>query len=124
AGQQVLVVDDEEALLVLAAETLEDLGYKPSSYTSGAAAVEAFRADPTRFDAVITDERMPEMTGSALIEAVRAVRSDVPAILMSGFLGGGVASRAREAGADDLLKKPVLERDLANSLAHVLHASG
>jgi CheY-like chemotaxis protein len=40
---------------------------------------------------------------------------------MSGYVGGGVASRAREAGADDVLKKPLLARDLAASLARVLH---
>jgi PAS domain S-box-containing protein len=117
--QHVLLVDDEEALVVLAAETLEDLGYQPVGFTSSIAALEAFHADPGRFDAVITDERMPKMTGSAFIKAVRAVRPDVPILLMSGFVGGEVARRAREAGADEVLKKPLLERDLATSLARV-----
>ncbi len=120
ARQRVLLVDDEKALVGLAAEILEDLGYQPLGFTSSSAALEAFRADPKRFDAVITDERMPGMTGSALIKALRAIRRDLPILLMSGFVGGGVASRAREAGADDVLKKPLSERDLATSLARVL----
>jgi PAS domain S-box-containing protein len=120
AGQQVLIVDDEEPLGRLVTRTLEELGYAPSAFTSGSAALAAFRADPKRFDAVITDERMPEMTGSALIDALRAIRRDLPILLISGFVGDGLASRAREAGADEVLKKPMSGRELAASLARLL----
>jgi CheY-like chemotaxis protein len=120
-GQRVLVVDDEEPLVRLATRTLEELGYAPTGFTSSAAALAAFRADPQRFDALITDERMPGMSGSALIREVRGIRDRIPVVLMSGFVGGAVASRAREAGAEEVLKKPLSARDLAASLARVLH---
>jgi PAS domain S-box-containing protein len=120
-GQRVLVVDDEEPLVRLATRTLEELGYAPVGFTSSTAALAAFRADPQRFDAVITDERMPGMSGSALIREVRGIRDRIPVVLMSGFVGGAVASRAREAGAEEVLKKPLSARDLAASLARVLH---
>jgi PAS domain S-box-containing protein len=119
-GQCVLVVDDEEPLVNLATRTLEDLGYAPVGFTSSAAALTAFSNEPQRFHAVITDERMPKMTGSALIEALRVIRREVPILLMSGYVGDAVARRARMAGADELLKKPLLARDLATSLARVL----
>ena len=119
-GQCVLVVDDEEPLVQLATRTLEDLGYRPVGFTSSAAALAAFCADPPRFDALIADERMPGLSGTALIREVRGVRRAIPILLMSGYIGGAVASLAREAGADDVLKKPVLARDLATSLARVL----
>ena len=120
--QRVLVVDDEEPLMQLATRTLEELGYVPVGFTSSAAALEAFRADPLGFDAVITDERMPGMSGSTLIHEVHAIRASIPTMLMSGFTGGTVSSRAREAGADEVLKKPLTGRELATSLARVLHA--
>ena len=97
-GQRVLFVDDEEPLVALATETLEELGYSPVGFTSSAAALEAFRADPKGFDAVITDERMPEMSGSALIRAVRDIRRSVPIVLLSGNVGGMVTTRAYNAG--------------------------
>ena len=122
-GQRVLVVDDEEPLVRLATRTLEELGYVATGFTSSAAALSAFRADPQRFDALITDERMPGMSGSALIREVRGIRDRMPIVLMSGFVGGAVASRAREAGAEEVLKKPLSARDLAASLARVLHVS-
>ena len=120
-GQRVLIVDDEEPLVRLATRTLEELGYAPVGFTSSTAALAAFRADPQRFDALITDERMPGMSGSALIREVRGIRDRMPIVLMSGFVGGAVALRAREAGAEEVLKKPLSARDLAASLARVLH---
>jgi CheY-like chemotaxis protein len=119
-GQRVLIVDDEEPLVKLATRTLEELGYAPVGFTSSAAALAAFRADPQRFDALITDERMPGMSGSALIREVRGIRNGIPIVLMSGYVGDAEANRARQAGAEEVLKKPLSARDLAASLARVL----
>src|SRR5262249_29134212 len=66
-GESVLIVDDEELLVGLAIRTLEEIGYVPLGFTSSAAALAAFRDDPARFDVMITDERMPGLSGSALI---------------------------------------------------------
>jgi signal transduction histidine kinase/CheY-like chemotaxis protein len=113
-GQQVLIVDDEEPLVQLATRMLEELGYAPVGFTSSSAALAAFRADPQRFDALITDERMPEMSGSALIREVRGMRGSLPVVLMSGYLG------STEGEADEVLQKPLSSRDFATSLAKVL----
>jgi CheY-like chemotaxis protein len=134
-GQRVLVVDDEEPAVRLATRTLEELGYAPLGFTSSSAALAAIRADPQRFDAVIADERMPGMPGSALIREVRGIRSSMPVVLMSGYLGP-TADKVRESGqfhtlgmaqkiaaaigADEVLQKPLSARDLATSLARVL----
>jgi CheY-like chemotaxis protein len=119
--QQVLVVDDEEPLVDLATRTLEELGYVPVGFTSSGAALAAFRAEPQRYHAVITDERMPGLSGSALIREVRAIRSSIPILLMSGYIGGIVTSRAYNSGATEVLKKPLSARELATSLARALH---
>jgi PAS domain S-box-containing protein len=119
--ERVLVVDDEEPLMHIATKVLEDFGYQPVGFTSSSAALEAFRADPLGFDAVITDERMPGMTGSTLIREVRGLRARIPTMLMSGFIAGTLSSKARETGADEVLKKPLSRNELAASLARVLH---
>ena len=120
--QQVLIVDDEAPLVTLATETLAELGYIPSGFTSSTAALAAFCADPARFDAVITDERMPGMSGSALIREIRKVRPTIPILLVSGYAGAAVMRRALECGADEVLKKPLSARELGTSLARVLRA--
>jgi CheY-like chemotaxis protein len=134
AGQRVLIVDDEEPLVALATRTLEELGYAAVGFTSSSAALAAFRADPQRFDAVITDERMPGISGSTLIREVRGIRDSIPVVLMSGYLGappnvreggpldalGVVPQVPFGVGADEVLKKPLSARELATSLARVL----
>ena len=120
--QKVLIVDDEAPLVALATETLAELGYIPSGFTSSTAALAAFCADPARFDAVITDERMPGMSGSALIREIRKVRPTIPILLVSGYAEGAVMRRALECGADEVLKKPLSARELATSLARMLRA--
>jgi PAS domain S-box-containing protein len=120
--QRVLVIDDEEALVTLVCRTLETLGYMPTGFTSSAAALQAFRADPMAFDALVTDERMPGLSGSALIREVRAIRSGIPVLLVSGYIGGKVTLDALDAGADEVLKKPLLARELALSLARIFAA--
>ena len=75
---RVMVIDDEEALVRLATETLTELGYSAVGFTSSAKAIAAFLADPEQFDAVITDESMPGASGSELIRKMRALRPRFP----------------------------------------------
>ena len=117
---RVMVIDDEDALVELATETLTELGCSAVGFTSGAKAMEAFLADPEQFDAVITDEAMPGASGSELIRRMRRLRPTVPILLMSGYLSPAVIERAREAGATDVPKKPLLERELQSALERVL----
>ncbi len=119
-GETVLLVDDEEALVRLGEEMIAGLGYEPVGFTSSAAALEAFRATPERFDAVLSDESMPEMTGSELARAIRTIRDDIPIVLMSGYVTAALAHRARDAGVLDVLAKPLVARDIARSLAGAL----
>src|SRR5258706_12764045 len=58
-GETGMIVDDQRSLVALAEETLAALGYEPAGFTSSVAALQAFRADPQRFDLVLTDETMP-----------------------------------------------------------------
>ena len=119
-GQRVLVVDDEASLVMLMTDTLSDLGYRPIGYTSSAAALAAFQARPGDFDVVVTDERMPGLSGTALVGEVRGLRSDIPILLASGFLGGTIREQAYAAGADEVLQKPIASRELALALARAV----
>jgi PAS domain S-box-containing protein len=120
AGETILLVDDEEALVRLGEEMIAALGYEPVGFTSSRAALEAFRAEPARFQAVLSDESMPDMTGSELAREIRRVRPDLPIVLMSGFVSPALTARARELGIAEVLAKPLVSGDIARSLAAVL----
>ena len=118
--EQILVVDDEDALLRLATQRLADLGYVPVGFRSGTEALAAFAAHPERFDAVLTDERMPGLSGTELVRALQALRPGIPILLLTGYTDADRAQRARAAGASAVLGKPLAEQDLARALARVL----
>jgi PAS domain S-box-containing protein len=122
-GETILLVDDEEPLVRLSEEVLASLGYEPIGFTSSAAALKAFRAAPGRFDAVLSDESMPEMTGTELIRALRQVRNDIPIVLMSGFVSPALQARARQLGVAEVIPKPLVAHDIARSLAAALASS-
>ncbi|MEA3193772.1 MAG: hypothetical protein QOD26_2105 [Betaproteobacteria bacterium] len=116
-GERVLVVDDEDAIVAVTCESLKRLGYRPSASTDGSAALADFESGPQRFDAVITDEVMPGLTGTEFAAALRRRRPDLPILLVSGYVGPLMRERAASAGVREILKKPVESRALAAALA-------
>ncbi|HZF28883.1 MAG TPA: ATP-binding protein [Gammaproteobacteria bacterium] len=124
SGQVVMIVDDEPMLVALAEETLAELGYEPVGFQSSQAALDAFAADPQRFDLVLTDEMMPGLTGTELAIEIKRRRPDIPIAIMTGYTDSGVAALARSAGVSEILRKPLQRRDLAESLARVLASAG
>jgi CheY-like chemotaxis protein len=121
-GETVMIVDDERTLVALAEETLAALGYEPVGFDSSVAALQAFRAEPKRFDLVLTDETMPQLKGIELAREIRQLRPDISIILMSGYSSTQLSERAQAAGLIELLRKPLLRRDIAESIARALHA--
>jgi CheY-like chemotaxis protein/two-component sensor histidine kinase len=119
-GETILIVDDERTLVALAEETLAALGYEPVGFDSSAAALQAFRLTPQRFDLVLTDENMPGLSGTEFTRELRRVRPGIPVVLMSGYGGAQLAERAAAAGILEVLRKPLQRRDLSESLARIL----
>jgi signal transduction histidine kinase/ActR/RegA family two-component response regulator len=119
-GEAILVVDDEENLVLLAEEVLASLGYEPVGCVGAGEALRVFRAAPQRFDALLTDAIMPEMSGLELLAELRRVRPELPAILVSGYGGPDLNAAATAAGANAVLMKPLGTVDLAQCLVQVL----
>jgi PAS domain S-box-containing protein len=81
---RILVVDDQEGVLLVVSEMLEDLGYTTATFESGLAALEFVRAHPGEADLLITDQAMPGMSGSELVQQVAQADPGLPAIIMTG----------------------------------------
>src|SRR5215470_12179402 len=119
-GETVLVVDDEESLVRLSEEVLASLGYEPVGCVGAQQALRVFRSAPQRFDAVLTDAIMPEMTGLELIAELRRVRPELPVVLVSGYGGPDLNAAAAAAGAHAVLMKPLGTAELAQCLAQLM----
>ncbi len=117
---RVLLVDDEAPLVALGKEVLEELGYEVTTRTSSLEALEAFRAAPSRYDVVITDQTMPNLSGEALAREILRIRPDIPIVLCTGFSQTMTEEKARELGIRKFLMKPILRHDLVLVLQEVL----
>jgi PAS domain S-box-containing protein len=80
----VLLVDDDSLVRATACALLEDAGYQVFTAESGVDALEIAAKEPS-IDILVTDQIMPHMTGLQLVEAIRSIRPDLPAILATGY---------------------------------------
>lgn len=101
-----LIVDDDESILLLLHDVLAcDQRYRIAAANDPRAAWKLLQDKP--FDLLITDYRMPDMTGLELIRGARRMHPDLIGILVTGFGWPDVAVEAAEAGAYDLILKPL-----------------
>ena len=100
-----LIVDDNRALAENLAEILRDAGEEAVVLERGTQALEAVRRE--RFDALITDMRMPEMGGARIVHEVRQLDPGLPAIVVTAFTGDEDLAVARREGLLAILPKPV-----------------
>ncbi|MBW2642548.1 MAG: response regulator [Deltaproteobacteria bacterium] len=118
--ERILFVDDEKAMVDAIQPMIERLGYKVTARTSSIEALEAFRANPDRFDLVITDFTMPNMTGMELAKALLKLRSDILIILCTGYSEHINEDKAKGSGIRAFVMKPVVLGDIANTIRKVL----
>ena len=118
--ERILFIDDEEVLLEIGSQILEQLGYKVVTEKSSVQALELFRAEPDRFDLVITDMTMPHMTGDKLARELMTIRSNIPVILCTGHSRLVSEEKAQEIGIKAFVMKPLVMRNLAETVRKAL----
>ncbi len=116
----VLIVDDEPNILLTVSQSLELDGYRCELASNGLVALDVVTKKPV--DCVLMDVQMPDIDGIEMIDRLRAIRPELPIIMMSGHASIERAVKATQLGACDFLEKP-LSRDrlllaLHNTIAH------
>jgi len=122
--ERILFIDDEKALVDLGRQMLERLGYAVTTRTSSVEALELFMEQPEKFDLVVTDMTMPNMTGDDLAAKLMVIRADIPVILCTGYSERISGDRARSLGIKEFILKPIVMRELAQILRNVLDDNG
>jgi DNA-binding NtrC family response regulator len=102
---RILIVDDEPVQRELISGFLKKQAFDVVAAETGARAVELFRQDS--IDLILTDQKMPQMSGLDLLQAVRAINPEIPVILMTAFGSIEAAVSAIRGGATDYLTKPL-----------------
>ena len=118
--ERILYIDDEPTLTNIAEKMLGRLGYDVTTMTSSLKALELFQANPDRFDLVITDMTMPNMTGDKLAQKIMEIRPDIPVILCTGYSEHISAEKAASKGIREYVMKPLQQKLLAETVRKVL----
>ena len=121
--RRLLVIDDEESLRFSLGKSLKRAGYAVETAATGREGVDRFRAGG--FDAVLTDVRLPDLSGLDIAALLTEMDADVPVLVMTGYGSVSSALEAMRRGARDYLQKPfeladvlrVLEREIGRAEA-------
>jgi two-component system response regulator PilR (NtrC family) len=113
------VIDDEEDIRETMEMLLSSVGYTVSTAESGHAAVECAQRED--FDLVITDLRMPGLSGVDTVAALRRIHPGLMVIVVSGYVSDECALRCREEGAFRIVNKPFHIKDLLDAISVALH---
>lgn len=111
----VLVVDDEKNYLIVLEELLEEEGYKVLTASSGSEALDTIANTPV--DTVLSDIKMPGMSGVELLEQITAIDPDLPVILMTAYAEVDQAVDAMKKGALDHIQKPFDNTEVKKAVA-------
>ncbi len=114
----ILIVDDDKSLLDIFKTHLLSEGYRCETAANVESALELINKIP--FDIMITDIKMPGLTGFELTEKAKKIRPDMAVIIMTAYIEEFSYDDAIEAGASDFIKKPFTVKDLIVRIHHVI----
>jgi CheY-like chemotaxis protein len=117
-GQQVLYVDDDEVMAVLVERLLQRAGYAATICRTAQQALELLRAQPRRYELVVTDHNMPGLSGLELCRQIAALCPGLPRVISSGHVSTDLRAQALHEGVLCVLHK----ENTVDELPPLLHA--
>jgi signal transduction histidine kinase/ActR/RegA family two-component response regulator len=121
---QILVVEDEPAVLSLTALSLESIGFKVLTATCPKEALTIFQSSSDSIDVLLTDVMMPEMNGIEMAQAMRAIRPDLRVVFMSGYANENVNSIDLSNKLNRFIMKPFSPDELARTVTSYSGSDG
>ena len=116
----ILFVDDEKEITYMGKRMLESLGYKVEIKSEGSSALEEFKKNPDRFDLLVTDQAMPYMQGTELIEKIKAIRPEIKTIIITGFNDSIPRDATETLGIEAIITKPLILSEFSKLISKVL----
>jgi len=120
-NENILLVDDERAIVKLGTRMLERLGYSVTGKTDSVEALALFESNPDGFDLVITDMTMPRLLGTDLAKRILKIRNDIPILICTGFSERVDKETADTLGIKGYLNKPLLQEELTSTVRELFN---
>lgn len=118
-SKHILFIDDEEAITTMAEKMLRKNGYEITTFNDANQAIEQFMENRHKYDAVITDLVMPNISGTEVAQKISRINPHVPIILTTGFSEKITTSSCSKWGISLVMNKPFAMNDLMSALASI-----
>ena len=119
-GERILLVDDEIELLESVKRILMGIGYDVDAYSDSVEALKSFKEEPAKYDLLISDQVMPGLNGTGLMQSMREVRNDLPVILCTGYSEVLDESYNQESDISTIMRKPFTAIEMSHSIEQAL----
>jgi len=123
-GEAILVVDDEEAVISIAARMLQRIGYRAITASDGQTGIVRFQEHAPQIVCVLLDMTMPHMSGEAVCRAILAIDPGARIVMMSGYAEGDTISRMSDLKLAGFLQKPFNLETMRVTIARVIGVTG
>lgn len=121
--EAILFVDDEKSIVDMTRQMLERLGYKVQAETDPVEALVLFQSNPHRFDLIITDMTMPQMTGVQLSKKLKEIRPDIPIVICTGHSSLIDEEKTSKMDIAAYIMKPIKMSRIAKTIREVLESN-
>lgn len=121
--EHILFVDDEPEITFLGKRMLENLGYKVTIREGSASALDEFMADPDKYALIVTDQNMPDMSGTEMVLRMKVKRPELKVIIITGYADNLTGEVLARCGINDVILKPMVMDDFSKVIRKVLDSN-
>jgi len=116
----ILFVDDEKEITFMGKRMLESLGYSVDIKSDSLEALQEFKANPEKYDLLVTDHAMPKMMGTELIGQMKQIRPDLKSIIITGYQDSIPKDTIEQYEIEDIISKPLILSEFSELIRKVL----
>ena len=118
--EYILFVDDEPEITFMGKKMLENLGYKVSISSNSTSALEEFKKEPDRYSLLVTDQSMPDISGTELAAKMKEIRPELRVIIITGYSENLSDEILAQSGVSEVILKPMKMDDFSKVIRRVL----
>ena len=118
--EYILFVDDEPEITFMGKKMLENLGYKVSISSNSTSALEEFKKEPDRYSLLVTDQKMPDISGTELAVMMKEIRPELRVIIITGYSENLSDEILARSGVSEVILKPMKLDDFSKVIRRVL----
>jgi len=121
--EYILFVDDEPEITFMGKKMLENLGYKVSISSNSISALEEFKKDPDKYSLLVTDQSMPNISGTELAIRMKEIKPELRVIIITGYADNLSEAVLSQSGISEVILKPMILDDFSKVIRRVLDKS-